>query len=368
MKIDLQILFLLLGLFQSIVIILFSVLKKKSRSSLLFAAALSVLSLLLFNNIIFYDTFSTGNISIIDFIIPEPLFLLGPLIYFYCRSLFEGGFRLRKSNYWHFLPGTLDFLPLIYVLLVLALQLDPGNHYRFLNTYDDYIVIPQFISLTIYLFHSWKYLIKVRHLADSKTFKWTRDFILGISIIDLIWLPFLLLYISPNQRVLLHMVYFHPIFYTMSGFFYFLSFRILNGGMSFRPNLITQSELDINLKRIQTAVVKDGLYRNPELTLKQLSFETDIPEKTLSFIFKHHYKKGFNQYINEFRVQEALNMLNDVSNKFSIEGIALDVGFTSRATFYRAFKKAVGQSPNEVLRERLYVVSNSDLQHTFSKN
>ncbi|MEQ9309252.1 MAG: helix-turn-helix domain-containing protein [Balneolaceae bacterium] len=352
MKIDLQIIFLLIGLFQGLMIIIAALYQNRSKSNKLLAAALSALSILLFNNIMFYGTYSTGSVSILDFIIPEPLFLLGPLTYFYCKSLFEDGFKIRNSTYWHFLPSILDLFSPIYVLVVFALPLDQANHYRFLNTFDDYIVIPQFTSLTIYLFHSWKYLMKVRPLADSKTFKWARDFILGISIINLIWLPFLLLYISPSHRLLLDTVYFHPIFYTLSAFFYFLSFRILKGGLSFRPNPITQSELDINLKRIQTAIVKNGMYRNPELNLKQLSFYTDIPEKTLSFIFKHYHNKGFNQYINEFRIQEAFNALKDGSKNFSIEGIALDAGFSSRATFYRTFKQITGKSPNEVLKKQ----------------
>ena len=123
--------------------------------------------------------------------------------------------------------------------------------------------------------------------------------------------------------------------------------------MSFRPNPITKDALDTILAKIQTAIFKEGLYRNPELTLKKLSNETEIPEKELSFVFKHYYKKGFNKYINEFRVQEAfVKLKEDNSKKFSIEGIAFDVGFSSRATFYRSFKQIMGKSPNEILREQ----------------
>ncbi|WP_424581973.1 AraC family transcriptional regulator [Tunicatimonas sp.] len=35
-----------------------------------------------------------------------------------------------------------------------------------------------------------------------------------------------------------------------------------------------------------------------------------------------------------------------------MEGIAFDVGFSSRATFYRSFKQIMGKSPNEILREQ----------------
>lgn len=352
MKIDLQILFLFIGLFQSIVIIAVALRQKNSIPARLFAFLMSVLSTLLLSNIIFFDAFSTGNVSIADFIIPEPIFLLGPLILFYCRSLFEEGFSLRKLDYWHLLPGILDLFSPIYVLIVLALSLDQANHYPFLNTYDDFIVIPQFISLTFYLFQSWKYLLKVKPLADSRTFTWSRDFMLGMSLINIIWFPFLMFYISPYQGVLLSTVYFHPIFYTISAFFYFLSYRIVKDGLSFRPNLFTQSELHHNLNKIETAMLKDELYRNPELTLKQLSTKTDISEKKLSFIFKHHFKKGFNQYLNECRIQKVFKKLQDGSSRFSIEGIALDVGFSSRSTFYRSFKQVTGKSPKELLGEQ----------------
>ncbi len=353
MKIDSQILFLLIGLFQSIVILSVFLLQKNSKSSRLFAFTISILSILLLNNIIFYASFSIDHLSVTNFVIPEPVLSLGPLVYFYCRSLFEVDFSIRKPDYWHFLPSIFDLFSPAYSLVVLAFSLDNTSHYQFLNTYDDYIVIPQFVSLTFYLITTWRYLIQNKPLADSKTFQWARDFILGISIIASIWLPFLLLYISSYQRLLLDWIYFHPIFYAMSGFFYFLSYRLLREGMSFRPNQITKDALDTILVKIRTAIFEEGLYRNPELTLKKLSNETDIPEKELSFVFKHYYKKGFNKYINEFRVQEAfLRLKEDNAKRFSIEGIAFDVGFSSRATFYRSFKQIMGKSPNEILREQ----------------
>ncbi|WP_367281885.1 helix-turn-helix domain-containing protein [Tunicatimonas pelagia] len=332
-------------------IVIVSLLQKKSKSSRLFAFTISILSILLLNNIIFFGSFKTDNIRITDFVIPEPVLLLGPLIYFYCNSLLEENFRMRKSGYWHFLPGIFDLFSPIYSLIVLATSSDQTNHYKFLNTYDDYIVIPQFISLTFYLVITWQYLLNNKPLADSKTFKWARDFVFGVSIVNIIWFPFLLLYISEYQGLLLNWIYFHPIFYAISSFFYFLSYRILKDGLSFRPNLITKDELDNVLEKIQAVIVKDKIYRNPELTLKQLSTETNISAKILSFIFKHYYKKGFNQYINQFRIQEAfLKLENDSSKKFSIEGIALDVGFSSRSTFYRSFRQVTGKSPNEILK------------------
>ncbi|MDL2241388.1 helix-turn-helix domain-containing protein [Bacteroidales bacterium OttesenSCG-928-L03] len=58
--------------------------------------------------------------------------------------------------------------------------------------------------------------------------------------------------------------------------------------------------------------------------------------------------KNFNNYINEFRIKEAINLLSDPQyNHYKIEAIAYQSGFSSRNSFYQVFKKATGLSPVE---------------------
>ena len=55
---------------------------------------------------------------------------------------------------------------------------------------------------------------------------------------------------------------------------------------------------------------------------------------------------NFNQFINKYRVEAAQSMLCDPNfDHLNMLGIAHEVGFNSKATFFSAFKKIAGVSP-----------------------
>ncbi len=81
--------------------------------------------------------------------------------------------------------------------------------------------------------------------------------------------------------------------------------------------------------------------------------ETDIPSHLLSALLNKHYGKSFSDFINEYRISYILNNIKENPNwdQFTIEGIALEAGFSSRTGFYTAFKKLTGKSPKIYLSE-----------------
>jgi AraC-like DNA-binding protein len=55
---------------------------------------------------------------------------------------------------------------------------------------------------------------------------------------------------------------------------------------------------------------------------------------------------NFNDFINEYRVREVQHKIEKHEHKAqTLLAIAFDSGFNSKATFNRAFKKIVGQTP-----------------------
>jgi AraC-like DNA-binding protein len=50
-------------------------------------------------------------------------------------------------------------------------------------------------------------------------------------------------------------------------------------------------------------------------------------------------------------VDKAKILLRDKLDKLTIEGIARESGFNSRASFYRAFKKYTAVSPSEFINQ-----------------
>lgn len=95
------------------------------------------------------------------------------------------------------------------------------------------------------------------------------------------------------------------------------------------------------------AIEKDKSFINPNLTLKSLSEKIDRPSYLVSQAINIHYNKNFSDLINEYRIKEAQLRLKNLSSNHTIESVAFEVGFNSRASFYRAYKKFTGETPGE---------------------
>jgi AraC-like DNA-binding protein len=89
-------------------------------------------------------------------------------------------------------------------------------------------------------------------------------------------------------------------------------------------------------------------YQNNELRLNDLADAIDVSSHHLSQVINDHYGKTFNQYINEFRIREAIQLLRSEEHRQSfIIDIAYQVGFNNKTTFNHAFKAQTGMSPSK---------------------
>ncbi len=87
-------------------------------------------------------------------------------------------------------------------------------------------------------------------------------------------------------------------------------------------------------------------YLDPELTLAALSKQLNVKPEFLSEVLNSQLNQNFFDFINRFRVGEFKNQCISKSNShLSIMGVAYNCGFNSKASFYRAFKKFEGISP-----------------------
>lgn len=105
-----------------------------------------------------------------------------------------------------------------------------------------------------------------------------------------------------------------------------------------------------DLKKISTlinqTVTTNELYKNPGLTLDELSGILAINTRYLSLALNQEIGMSFPEYINGCRLECAKKLiLSDAIKDYSIEAIGQESGFNSRATFYRVFKEDTGYSP-----------------------
>ncbi len=106
------------------------------------------------------------------------------------------------------------------------------------------------------------------------------------------------------------------------------------------------------LSRMDVLIEEKGIYQIQDLTIADLARELGEHPRTISIALNTYYKKNFNSYINQYRIRKAENLLKSgYTQSKSIEGLSQEVGFRSKASFYKAFKENTGITPVEYVRK-----------------
>jgi len=91
---------------------------------------------------------------------------------------------------------------------------------------------------------------------------------------------------------------------------------------------------------------EEEIYIEPQLSIDFVAERLNVNSKYLSQAINEVYNNNFYNYINEMRVEKAKTyLLMDSHGHFSVDGIASQVGFQSKSSFYTAFKKSTGLTP-----------------------
>lgn len=93
------------------------------------------------------------------------------------------------------------------------------------------------------------------------------------------------------------------------------------------------------------------VYTNSDLKVPELAAMLGISAHTLSYLFNQHLKCHYYDYLNDFRIAEFKRLVQQEEYaKYTLSALAELCGFSSRASFFRYFKKATGITPNEYIR------------------
>ncbi|MBN1604609.1 MAG: AraC family transcriptional regulator [Chitinispirillaceae bacterium] len=119
------------------------------------------------------------------------------------------------------------------------------------------------------------------------------------------------------------------------------------------PLKITTNDKDQSLyEHIVNAIIEERLYLIPEMDLSQLSACLKMPRNEISRIINRFSGESFKYFINQFRVNELKQLLQNPDNKnVPILHLGLQAGFNSKATLNRAFKQCEGISPQEYIKD-----------------
>ncbi len=337
MNINNQILFFLsaLGVFNSIVLSFYFLFFKhnKNKSDLFLGLLLLSLSIRIGKSV-FYNFNPQLSKTYLQIGL-SACFLIGPLLYFYVRSI------LQNLNY--------SFAKYSLVLLVITISVfgvlfpykeNPvlwrGIIYCFIN-------IQWFIFIVLSIYESRQIFGKSATNRNEISYHetWILSVIIGVSII---WLSYTLAkytsYISGSLAF---------------SFSFYISFLLLYYMKN--KTLISVNNKEKYINKIDEKLVKEiqeqinilfetrKIYTNPDLTLSILAKELNIRPQLLSQFINDNLNKSFTQFINEYRIDEAKRLLKE-STQFKIDAVGFESGFNSSSTFYSSFKKITGTTPS----------------------
>lgn len=92
-------------------------------------------------------------------------------------------------------------------------------------------------------------------------------------------------------------------------------------------------------------------YMNDQLSIKDISDHVHLSSSYICTIFKTETGQTLNQYITEYRMEKAKQLLANPRNK--INEISAKVGYADGNYFGKSFKKVVGLSPSEYREKEL---------------
>ncbi len=249
---------------------------------------------------------------------------IGPLLFFYVQSLLKNNFALSNKQFWHFLPALL--------LLPAAFFLDD----RSMFTVYQFSVYQIFF----YLFYAITLFIKARkNDIPSTIYKWIIEIFIAVACLSLIFL--IQLYTKSRDLYI-------TVSILAAIIFYIISLKAAFGKNAFSPLIKKKikSGKSLLLPSIEDKLKNEKLFLDPQLTVSKLAIALNIPAHTLSSVINEGSGKSFNEYLNNYRIQEAAARLASTKYEhFSIEGIAYDSGFNSLSAFYNAFKRVYKITP-----------------------
>ncbi|KAB7732076.1 helix-turn-helix domain-containing protein [Rudanella paleaurantiibacter] len=315
-------------------------------------------------------------------------YLLPVLCYFYLRTQVNTDFRFSRRDGWHAVPFLIQ---VTYHLVVFAqgpnfvrywkTQVNGPYHLDDLEFWFGVVIDLYYLFLSLRLYRQYRAWITNQFSeTDSISFRWFRNFLIALTLATLFG------FLMDGLSVALSLNFWQNWWDELAKvvLIYYIS---INGYAQVQPGrrlafqaesvpepvLLAESvpgrEALTPVGRgahqpIGTPPVPDGLvplrdtllqymaaekpYLEPDLSLTDLARRMHTNPVVLSQVINTGVGKNFNDFVNEYRVEEfKRQLLNPANTHLSFLGLALNCGFNSKATFNRAFRKFTGTSPKE---------------------
>lgn len=282
---------------------------------------------------------------------------LGPLLYFYVKSLTHYRFKFKRRDVIHFVPGFMFFA----AYFITFLQSAEFRSMLMISLYESYLShVEQVFSIVAFFIYAkyatsyyrkWK---RERGFSKIEVDKWIRPFLITSKLVFGVWLLVIFLNYWIYDFGLTSLTY-YPLWMFMAAYFYFIFIElILYPKIFFKINgkyFINRKSESVDLESIKLRLINameaERLFLNPSLDLNELSAHINSNAKEVSSLLNTHMNTSFYEFINGYRANEAKHLLlSENSSKLTIDAIAKEAGFKSKSTFYKVFKQITGNNPS----------------------
>jgi len=328
------------------------------------AAFLLVLSYNSFGTFCWSSGLSLPRFYLFDRLFPYTfIFTAGPSLYLYIRSIVSAEKIPAMAILKNYSPAIADLI--IRLILLIYASWHSGAGIKKIEGFYH----PPALIMMVAIF--WAYLLSAVSLfrrsllqmpapasltqEQNQVAGWTKSFLAVLVGIALLWALTIFGTVIFGFRTL---AYFQPIEVVLVIFVYWIGLRSYhcarvvyinaqNAAKAYADKLTTE-EAEAYIKFLKKAMEVDKLYLDPELSVNKLADTLGLNTKLVSAVLNRHLNKGFNTFVNEYRVNAVKQrLLQPTYGHLTNLGIALNCGFKSEATFHRVFKELTGISSSE---------------------
>ena len=293
------------------------------------------------------------------------VFLAGPLLYLYIRTLTSREKRFKKKDLLHFIP----FAFCVIYLLPYYFQSAQGKlgvlSSEYINeSFGQWYYIRSAVFITQFLV----YLILIgitiinysrntqeRNSTHGKAVLFEiRFFVIACFIL---WLGAILRYVvdqtgSSDTNLLVPLgasVLVYALGYLKMRRTERTTVTMPEGSTKkYEKSVLTPERSERYLSKLLQLMESEQPFTDGDLSIQKLAERLSIPAPHLSQTINERMGKSFPDFINQYRIEEAKKRLLDPAKKhYTVLAIAEEVGFNSKSAFNDVFKKHVKMTPSE---------------------
>ncbi len=285
------------------------------------------------------------------------LYLLGVILYFAYTLVCDRSEPLPETKYLYFIPSG---IALIFDIIFISISNEDKIIILKNIYYDEPYKYEILIKLLFYGAGLQCFILLGKLLKNIMTkLKNERESLIlpGITITYIILSTAAINLISAaNTSKSMNMI---AVVYILIGFLMIATFLVSHRYPSFLQLVIVEAaskrysrsgleglNLDEIKKKLSDLMEKEKLFAEENISLIDLADELSISSHQLSQFLNEQMNMSFYSFINHHRIKETLRIFNDNIDK-TVLSIAYEVGFNSKSSFYSAFFKFTGKTPNQ---------------------